>query len=90
MKTIKCVISGKVQGVGFRYSTKKKANSLGISGYAKNLPNSTVEIIAQGKDDDIDRLMFWLKKEGPKFARIRNILCEEVELEERLVSFETL
>jgi len=44
------IISGKVQGVGFRYFTQQTAKALGVKGYAKNLPNGTVEVVAEGND----------------------------------------
>ena len=90
MKTIKCNISGKVQGVGFRWSTKQKARKLDITGHAKNLDNGTVEVVAHGSKGSLDKLTNWLSNKGPRFAKIDNISCDELEVDDRPNSFETL
>ena len=48
------LISGKVQGVGFRYFTRQNAIRLGVHGYAKNLPNGKVEVVAEGDKATLD------------------------------------
>ena len=63
------LISGKVQGVGFRNFTQMNAKQLGINGYAKNLPNGKVEVVAEGDKAQLDALVAFLKK-GPRFARV--------------------
>ncbi len=84
MRTIKVIIHGIVQGVSFRSSTKKTAELLGLSGYAKNLSDGSVEVLAQGKDDKILKLIEFLKK-GPIGAKV-----DKIEIKEVLKEFKTL
>ena len=70
------LISGKVQGVGFRNFTQMNAKELGINGYAKNLPNGKVEVIAEGDKSQLDALIALLKK-GPRFARVDSLDVDE-------------
>ena len=68
-----CIIAwvyGRVQGVGFRYTTQHEAQRLGLSGYAKNLDDGSVEIVACGESDSVEQLMVWLKAGGPRSARV--------------------
>ena len=70
------LISGKVQGVGFRNFTQMNARQLGINGYAKNLPNGKVEVIAEGDKSQLDALIALLEK-GPRFARVDSLETDE-------------
>lgn len=65
-------IFGKVQGVGFRYFTKRNALKLGINGFARNLPDSSVEVIAQGTKEQLDIFLGLLHK-GSSFSLVNNI-----------------
>lgn len=56
-KRIEAVYSGVVQGVGFRYTAQKFARDLSISGYVKNLPTGAVEIIAEGREEDLKQFL---------------------------------
>jgi acylphosphatase len=49
--------SGRVQGVGFRYTTESLANNFTIGGYVKNLPNGDVEVVAEGTADQVDAFL---------------------------------
>ncbi len=75
-------ISGRVQGVFFRESTRRVAESLGLGGYAINLPDGNVEVLVCGDADAIARLETWLHK-GPPLSRVTNVLSEETECGER-------
>lgn len=66
------LIKGRVQGVFFRASTKDKALSLGLLGWVRNLPNGQVEIIAQGKPQDVNALIAWARS-GPSMAQVDDI-----------------
>ena len=70
------LISGKVQGVGFRNFTQMNAKQLGINGYAKNLPNGKVEVVAEADKARLDALVALLKK-GPRFARVDSLKVDE-------------
>jgi len=61
----KAIVSGKVQGVFYRATTREKALSLNLNGYAKNLSDGSVEVLAQGDITDIESLMTWLWKGSP-------------------------
>ena len=62
-------VKGCVQGVWFRESTRQQASKLGINGYAINLPDGSVEVLACGKPDALGRLVDWLHQ-GPPLAQV--------------------
>lgn len=70
------LITGKVQGVGFRNFTQRNARQLGVNGYAKNLPNGKVEVVAEGDKAQLDTLIALLKR-GPRFARVDSLDVDE-------------
>lgn len=65
-------IEGKVQGVYFRHSTRGEAERLGIAGYAQNLPDGSVEVLAQGTVRAVEELLSWLHR-GPRGARVDRV-----------------
>ena len=71
-KRIKLVITGKVQGVGYRYSVKLKADSLGIRGYVRNKHDGTVFATAQGKISALNNFVKWCYI-GPQEAIVRDV-----------------
>ena len=75
------IISGRVQGVGFRYFTKKSAESLGVSGWVKNLRSGEVEAVLQGSSESVTEMMNRLEA-GPTTARVDEIK----ELEDKSVA----
>ena len=68
-------IEGRVQGVYFRASTAQRAVALGIRGYARNLPDGAVEVLAAGTRDAVEALLEWLRH-GPPLARVESISVE--------------
>ena len=76
----RCFVSGLVQGVFFRASTRKEATELGLSGYANNLPDGRVEVLIVGEPSATHRLIEWLRK-GPPSARVEAVEVHEVQLE---------
>ena len=66
------LVRGKVQGVWFRASSRDEALMLGLRGYASNLSNGDVEVLAVGDADAIDRLAAWLQQ-GPPMARVDTV-----------------
>ena len=72
------IIEGRVQGVWFRESTRKKALSLGVYGWVRNLPDGTVEVVAEGDEDRIEELVKWCHK-GPPAAEVINVRKKEEE-----------
>ncbi|GIK29834.1 MAG: acylphosphatase [Chloroflexi bacterium] len=66
-------VTGRVQGVSFRYYTTQQALALGLSGWVMNLPDGrTVEVIAEGPRKDLQALLDWLRH-GPSGARVINV-----------------
>lgn len=72
----KAWVHGRVQGVGFRYSTQAEARTLGVLGYARNLDDGSVEVLAWGEAEQVDALIAWLKVGGPRSARVEKVLVE--------------
>jgi len=75
-QTISIIITGKVQGVFYRQSTKEKAIELKITGTVKNVADGSVHIIATGTSAHLDALVDWCWK-GPRSARVTSVLREE-------------
>jgi acylphosphatase len=73
-KTVKALVtvSGRVQGVFYRQSTKDKAESLGLTGWVKNESNGKVALEAQGPRGSIESLIQWCH-EGPPYARVEKV-----------------
>lgn len=69
-------IHGLVQGVGFRYSTQQQAKSWGLKGYARNLDDGSVEVLAYGEENAVEALIVWLKAGGPRSAKVEKVLAE--------------
>ena len=77
MKTLclRCYVSGRVQGVGFRYAAADQALNLGITGYVRNLPDRRVEVLACGEERAVNALRNWLWQ-GPQLARVSDVRSE--------------
>lgn len=73
-----CYVSGRVQGVFFRASARHEAERLGITGYAKNLPDGRVEVLACGPKSQVDDFCAWLSQ-GSVHADVANISCQAVD-----------
>ncbi|WP_214241010.1 acylphosphatase [Raoultella ornithinolytica] len=69
-------VYGSVQGVGFRYSTQREALRLGLTGYARNLDDGSVEVLACGEEDLVAALIAWLNAGGPRSARVDRVNTE--------------
>lgn len=74
-----CRVTGRVQGVSYRYATRQKALGLGVCGYARNLGDGSVEVLACGDAQAVDSLCQWLLT-GPAHARVSSVQCEDHEL----------
>jgi acylphosphatase len=75
MAAARFLVSGKVQGVFYRASTRERALGLGLCGYARNLPDGRVEVLASGSDASLEALERWLWQ-GPTDARVDAVLRE--------------
>ncbi|MEF8846868.1 MAG: acylphosphatase [Candidatus Paceibacterota bacterium] len=81
------LISGRVQGVTFRASTKKKAQSLGLKGWVRNTEDGKVETVVEGEQEKIEKLIDWCKQ-GPSLAKVQNIEVDWKEEQEGFSNFE--
>jgi len=77
MKTIRIYLSGSVQGVFFRKYLEEKANELSIRGYVRNLEDGRVEVVAEGKDDNINKMLEICQK-GSQHTEIKDIQMQEL------------
>jgi acylphosphatase len=77
----RCFVSGRVQGVYYRASARLKAVDLGLSGYASNLPDGRVEVLAVGEPVAVASLIEWLYF-GPPAAKVTKVDVQELALEE--------
>lgn len=72
MKHLKLIITGRVQGVGFRSETVEMANSLGVTGYVRNEEDGSVLVEAEGTNEDLEILKDWCQK-GPEGADVKKV-----------------
>lgn len=84
---IHCLVSGRVQGVFFRAATQHEAQRLGLDGWARNLPDGRVEVLACGERERLERLREWLR-EGPEHARVDALEVDERSFDATLQGFE--
>jgi acylphosphatase len=80
------VVSGRVQGVGFRYATQREASRLGLRGWVRNTDDGKVEIVVEGDLAAVDALQAWCQR-GPSGARVTNVVASNVSAREELGSF---
>ena len=80
MSTRQFFISGKVQGVFFRQSAVDEAIRLGLNGFARNLADGRVEVVADGDDATLERFTAWLHQ-GPPMANVIEVEQHEVDVE---------
>ncbi|MFM2481090.1 acylphosphatase [Celerinatantimonas sp. YJH-8] len=68
-------VSGRVQGVGFRYFALMEARNLNLEGYARNLSDGQVEVVMKGSDVNVSKMLAWLRKGSP-MARVERVVIE--------------
>ena len=78
-KHLDITVTGHVQGVFYRGSTKAVADQLGVKGFVSNEPDGSVFIEAEGDDLALDMFLDWCK-EGPEHAKVISVQCDEGEL----------
>lgn len=81
LQTLNIKISGKVQGVFYRQSTKEKATQLGIKGFVMNMPDGCVVIIATGTKQQMENLLSWCWQ-GPPQADVSDVITIELPLQQ--------
>ena len=80
------VVSGRVQGVGYRAAMIEACRALGVSGWVRNRRDGTVEAVVQGDDERVERLLAWCKR-GPPGARVTAIATTPVDVDPTLGVF---
>ena len=78
-------VTGRVQGVGFRYFVVREARRLGVAGYARNLRDGSVEIRAEGENTVVQRLIEAVRR-GPTGSRVDDVEIESVEIADGEIS----
>ena len=89
MEEINIKVHGQVHGVGFRYYTEIKARELGLTGFVRNLPDGTVEIVAQGPKEDLEELNEWAKT-SPSYSRVERVDTKWCSTEQKYSDFSIL
>ena len=89
MKKIHIVVTGKVQGVGFRYWLYQIANEKNVYGWVKNKNTNEVEAVLIGEDKNVDELIKLVRK-GPSSARVKNLNIQNYQKEYLRKSFDIL
>lgn len=80
------VIRGRVQGVGYRYAMTEVAEALGVTGWVRNRRDGTVEAVAQGDHDLVERLVAWCRR-GPVGANVTAVAAESHAVDPALAGF---
>lgn len=76
-RAIAATVTGRVQGVGFRYTTQRRGQELGLVGWVRNQPDGSVETWAQGPEDALNRFVVFLEQ-GPPAARVASVELQDV------------
>jgi len=79
-------VSGRVQGVGFRFFCQRKAHEYGVSGWVRNCADGTVEAVVSGAEDAVARFIAAVKH-GPKFGRVEHVAID-TSLDSSAIDFE--
>lgn len=82
LETNRVRVTGKVRGVGFRFSTLRRAHELGVTGWVRNEDDGSVQAVLQGTADQIDQMLSWLHY-GPPSARVDHVDVEHLYTEDR-------
>lgn len=72
MENLHVFIQGRVQGVGFRFATQARAQSLGLTGWVRNLPDERVEAVFEGPRQVLEDMLAWCRK-GPPMAHVSHV-----------------
>lgn len=80
-------VYGDVQGVGFRWTAREMARSMKLTGYARNVPDGVLEIVAQGPKEVLEKYVTWVKV-GPSLSRVDKVETEFREPKQTYSDFE--
>lgn len=82
LETNRVSVTGKVQGVGFRFATVRRAHELGVRGWVRNQDDGSVQALLQGTVDQVDQMLSWLQY-GPPQARVDDVQVEQLYMDDR-------
>lgn len=85
-KRLHIYISGRVQGVFYRANAASRARELDLTGFTKNLPDGRVEILVEGDETAVDRLLDWCRQ-GPPFSRVDKVTSSIEEVRNNFTEF---
>jgi len=71
-KQVQLIVRGRVSGVFFRAATQREARRLGVSGWVRNRPDGTVELVAEGEEEAVREMISWAQH-GPSAARVDEV-----------------
>jgi acylphosphatase len=80
VKAVRAVVTGRVQGVGFRWSARRAAERIGVAGWVRNRADGSVEAHVEGPEERVDSMLSWLR-EGPDGADVRGVEADDAEAE---------
>ncbi|AHV92072.1 acylphosphatase [Bordetella holmesii] len=86
IETVFVVVRGKVQGVGYRHATVRRAHLIGATGWVQNMEDGTVEAMVQGTPDQIDQMLEWMRR-GPPAAVVTDLESRRDDGERRFKHF---
>jgi acylphosphatase len=90
MKTqVHVVISGRVQGVWYRASTRQKAEELGLTGWVKNTADGNVEAVFEGDESTVHKMIAWCRV-GPPLAKVADVKIIQKRVDEEFTGFAVL
>ena len=78
----RAIFAGRVQGVGFRFSTKQIAKGFDVQGCVKNLPNGSVEVLLKGEAEEVDEFLLEIRENSSLAHNVQEFDAEEIPLEE--------
>ncbi len=87
MRQLHAKIHGRVQGVSFRYYAQAQAQQLKLKGWVRNLSDGTVETVATGSQEALEKFLLWLHR-GPSGARVTDVDVDWAESAQRFTTFE--
>jgi acylphosphatase len=76
VKAVQARVTGRVQGVSFRWYTREQAQELGVTGWVRNEPDGSVLLHAEGDDDAVDALVAWCRA-GPSTAKVADVAVRD-------------
>ena len=89
IETLRVLVRGQVQGVGYRASAVRQAHLQRVTGWVRNNADGSVEAVVQGSPDQVDRMLEWMRH-GPPDARVTDLEMETDLTERRFERFEQL